>query len=89
MKAIRVKYHGPTNFRGSRLTATADGGHRVTVPYDYALSGDALYLTAAVALCHKLKWKGELIAGGLPDGSVCFVFANSERFPIGSPLTNS
>jgi hypothetical protein len=81
MKAIVTTYHGPTNTRGSRIIAKAEGGHRVSVPYSHELSGDAVYAIAARKLCDKLGWKGELISGGLPNGDVVFVFAdNSERF---------
>ena len=34
MIAIRVRYLGPTNFRGCRLVAT-DGRRAITVPYEY------------------------------------------------------
>ena len=37
---VRVKYHGPTNTRGSRFTADGWEGVRVTVPYPYELSYD-------------------------------------------------
>ena len=43
MLCIEVKYHGPTNHRGSRFTATIGwepNNCRVTVPYDYASSVD-------------------------------------------------
>ena len=40
MKAIEVKYHGPTNYRGSRWKAKAAGMKSVTVPYDYAVSDE-------------------------------------------------
>ena len=40
MKAIEVKYHGPTNTRGSRWTAKAEGMKSVTLPYDYAISDE-------------------------------------------------
>ena len=35
MKAIRVRYLGPTDRRGSRLKASADGWGSVTIPYDH------------------------------------------------------
>ena len=34
MIAIRVRYAGPTNFRGGRLLIT-DGRRTITVPYEY------------------------------------------------------
>ena len=73
MKAIRTKYHGPTNTRGSRISATDEDGNRVSVSYDYALSGEAVHRAAADALCAKMNWTGDLIGGSLKNGYV-FVF---------------
>lgn len=50
MKAILVKYHGPSNTRGSRFTAKAEGNPSLTLSYDYALNGDENARAAAVAL---------------------------------------
>jgi len=79
MKAIRTRYCGPTDYRGSRIIATAEGGDRpwrVVVPYDHG-SRDP-HRVAAVALCRKLGWHGTLVSGGLPDGSCAFVFVNRD-----------
>lgn len=80
MKAITVKYVGPTDRRGSRVIAT-DGDHRVVMSYD----GQASKRAAAVKLC-KTKWRtnpgtcDQLIGGGhkridvfvpLPSGCNC------------------
>lgn len=83
MKAILTRYVGPSNVRGSRIIATAEGGdrpHRLTVPYDHSSSDP--HADAAVALCRKLGWTGELIGGGLPNGDNCYVFAESDRHTI-------
>ena len=84
MKAITTKYYGPTNTRGSRIRATDHDGHSVTVPYDYSKSHTDVHAVAALALCKRMNWTGELIAGHTNDGCV-FVFANStERYAIGA-----
>jgi len=70
MKAIRTKYLGPTNTRGARILATDDDGNRTTIPYPYQLSGELVHRQAALALCRKLGWAGELTAGGLGNGYV-------------------
>ena len=65
MKAIQTKYHGPTNYRGARITATA-GSNRVTLSYDHALNSDDNHDAAALALCAKLGWtKQHLMRGTL------------------------
>jgi hypothetical protein len=78
MKAIVTKYHGPTNTRGSRITASDEDGNRITIPYPYELSGEAVHRKAAEALCSKMGWRGSLVAGSLKNGYV-FVFAEDEK----------
>ena len=63
MQAIRTRYHGPTNTRGSSFSAQCEGG-RVVVPYDYALNTDENHLKAARALCAKLGWH-DVTEGGV------------------------
>lgn len=75
MKAIVTKYHGPTDTRGSRITASDEDGNRVTIGYPYELSGEAVHRAAAVALCAKMGWTGDLVAGSLRTGYV-FVFTS-------------
>ena len=82
MKAILTKYHGATDTRGSRISATAEGGNRVTIPYPHELSGEAVHAAAAVALCAKMNWKGPLVGGGLPNGDYCFCFADGEQHHV-------
>jgi len=74
MKAIKTKYKGPTDTRGSRIIASDEDGNRVTISYPYELSGEAVHRKAAEALCAKMGWKGHLVGGSLKNGYV-FVFA--------------
>ena len=78
MKAISTKYLGPTNYRGSRIKAWAEGGNRITLSYDDALNSDQMHLKAAIALRDKMSWKdgGKLLGGGTENGYV-FVFSNT------------
>jgi len=76
VKAIRTKYSPPTDTRGSRIVATAEGGARpwrVSIPYTH---GGQEHREAALALCAKMGWHGTLVDGGLPDGSVAWVFVD-------------
>ena len=85
MKAIQTKYMGPTNFRGSRIKATAEGVS-VTVPYADELNSEEAHAVAAVALVRKMGWPGDLIQGGRPDGrGYCFVFESDRRVVTGVP----
>jgi hypothetical protein len=73
MKAITTKYIGPTNYRGSRIKASDEDHNSITIPYPHELSGEEVYRKAAVALCVKMKWSTNLVAGGTKDGYVfCF-----------------
>lgn len=81
MKAIITKYFGPTNSKGSRIKAMAEGVPAIYMPYDYSLSGEVLHRAAAEILANKYGWlhdgKVELIGGGLPDNTgyaFCFRF---------------
>lgn len=73
MKAIFTKYHGPTNTRGSRISASDEDGNRITISYPHELSGEDVHRKAAQALCDKMGWTGEMVAGGHSKGYV-FVF---------------
>ncbi|MFA6063991.1 MAG: hypothetical protein WC736_15490 [Gallionella sp.] len=70
MKAIVTKYHGPTNTRGARITASDEDGNRATISYPYELSGEEVHRKAAVALCDKMNWKGRLVGGSVKNGYV-------------------
>lgn len=81
MKAITTTYHGPTESatgrtRGPRYSATDDDGNRITIqPQEqYEQCHDA----AALALCRKMGWSGDLIRGGLRNRYV-YVFAADHR----------
>lgn len=83
MQAIVTKYLRPTDSRGSRIKATCESG-TVTVPYPYELSSADCHAVAALALCRKMGWTGDLISGGTDTGYV-FVFAASDHHV--NPLT--
>lgn len=72
MVAITTKYFGPTNTKGSRIKATANG-NSITISFDYSLDSEARHAKAARALCDKMGWENKLIAGGLDAGNYVFV----------------
>lgn len=75
MQTITTKYLGPTNTRGSRYVASNPDGKRVVISKDYALDTDKMHLKAALALCAKMGWHGELIGGWIGKSQYAFVFA--------------
>lgn len=62
-RAIRTRYIGPSNIRGSRYIATDDEGNRVSLHAQPELDSDDNHKKAAYALRDKMKWTGEMIAG--------------------------
>lgn len=72
-QAIITKYHGPTERRGSRISATAGSGHgRVVIPLDPRWTNEQAHREAAEALQAKMGrgWEGELFQGALRNGFV-------------------
>lgn len=76
-QAIVTKYHGPTNSRGSRVSATAGPG-RLYVAWDHALDVTENHAVAARMYAEKLGWldHSDFEAGGTGDG---FVFVAVPR----------
>lgn len=73
-QAIETKFHGPTNSRGSRVSAKASAG-RVTLSWNHALNSEDNHRAAARALAEKFKWKGEWVGGGMANDRG-YVFVN-------------
>lgn len=77
-KSIITRYHGATNYRPSRISASAEGVGRVYLAYDYALNAADNHAAAARALADKYGWLRDgmtLTGGGLPNGrGYAFVF---------------
>ena len=72
-KAIVTTYRGPTDTKGSRITASDGDGNRVTIPYPHELSGEFVHRKAAEALRDKMGWTGPLVGGATKTG-YAFVF---------------
>ena len=77
--AIRTKFLGATNTKGSRIKATLEGDipGSVTLPYDYALDQFPNHKRAAQALAEKffntfvyLDEEVELVAGAVDRGYI-------------------
>ena len=76
MQTIETKYHGPSNIKGSRISATASGCKaRVILSYDHALNGEGNHMRAARALMDKLNWTGRYVGGHTKTG---MVFVNED-----------
>lgn len=87
--AITTKYHGPTNTRGSRISArTSKDRPVVFVPYNHEYSDERCHLPAARAYCERMGWHGTLVCGATDDGYV-FVFTESKSSIDGKPYKAS
>lgn len=84
MKAITVRYLGPTNTRGARLKASDRDGSSITVSYDYGLSRDERHDSAALALCEKMGWTGKLSRGWLKSEAVYVFISDQDTITAGA-----
>lgn len=80
MQAIVTKFHGPTDTRGSRISAKCEAG-KLMLSWEHALNSEQNHDRAALALATKLGWTEDneyepMYRGGMPDntGNV-YVFA--------------
>ena len=80
MKAITTKFHGPSNVKGRRYSATDSDGNRVILSTDFALDSEGNHDRAALALCQKMGWtKHKLIRVGTKNGNVYVFDADYNR----------
>lgn len=83
MQTIITKYHGHTNKRSSRISATGSARKvRRIYKYDYDLTANENHKKAAFAYAREFKWAGEWFSGELNASSEVWVMAlNSHGFP--------
>lgn len=82
MQAITTTYHGPTNTRGSRITARCDAG-KIAVPYDCSRNIADNHEAAAAALLRKLGWEYTYVGGTTHTGQMVWVAVH------GSPIARA
>jgi len=73
MQAIRTRYHGPTNTKGSRLSAQCEAG-RIYVPYDHTLGLSENHEAAARTFAARLGWNRNPMSGGVFEHDHYWVF---------------
>lgn len=83
MKAIRTRYHSPTNTRGPRVSATDHDGNRISIPYAHEHDAETLHKIAAARLMQKMGWHGTLY-GGHFDGDMIWVYED-DRYRLEVP----
>jgi hypothetical protein len=67
MKAIRTKYYGATNFRGSRIVASDGDKNSISISYPHELNADEAHELVAYLLMQKMNWPNQLIGGGFKN----------------------
>jgi hypothetical protein len=80
-QAIQTKYIGPSNFRGSRVKASAEAGS-ITLHWDHALNSEENHTRAAKTFADKYGWSGNWHIGALPGRGYAFVWADEPAFII-------
>ena len=87
-QTITTRYHGPTNTKPARYSATTSSGVRKWFPSHLQLGDDANQHGAAYALAAFLNWPGHWQGGALNDkGAMVWVntsdsFAHNYRFEV-------
>src|SRR5574343_267845 len=76
-QAIVTKFIGPTNIKGSRVSAKCMAG-RIIMDWDHRYGVDKNHQLAAMKLVKKLGWdahtkESQWRGGAMPDGGYCFV----------------
>jgi hypothetical protein len=62
MQAIRTRFHGPTNIKGSRYSAKCEA-RTIYLPTDFELDSQGNHTAAAKALLDLMGWKGSMVGG--------------------------
>lgn len=64
MKAIRTRYYGCTNTRGSRIVASDGDRNSISIGYPHGLDSSDAHELAAYLLMRKMGWPNQLVGGG-------------------------
>lgn len=73
--AIETRYFGPSTNQGSRVKALWRGGRKrsVFIPYNHALSSEAVHTAAATALLAHEAGRYAITAAGATDTGYVFI----------------
>ena len=89
-ESITTKYHGPSNVKGARVSATSSSGSgmRVYLAWDHAADTNTNHKLAAARLAEKMNWHGTWAVGYAPGGrgympgSRVFVYLDGDQISI-------
>lgn len=73
-RAIRTRFAGPTDTRGSRVLCTVLGsGKRFVIPWDHSLGLVENHDRAAIEACVRMEWAGVLRGARESGGGYVYV----------------
>lgn len=75
VRILVTRYHGPTNTRGSRVSARVPSGRRLTLSWDYSMGTEANHERVACELAEIMGWDPPTMAGNLPGPDRVYVVA--------------
>jgi len=80
-KAIRTRYLGPTNFKGSRVAVDDGDGNRAFYSWQPELNSEDNHKRAAEIFADKMRWLDDKrkLVGGWHGNSGVFVFTEIDR----------
>ena len=84
--AVRARFLGPTNYRGSRIKVTRmdarTGDKTMFVPWDHALNIGENYAAAIRAYLDMMGWEGTWVVGGGTDGYVAVMVSREVKTDV-------
>ena len=66
MQAIETKFHGPTNTKGARISATTTAGHKKYFGWDHSLNVEQNHIEACKAMLDHMGWDFDQKMTGAP-----------------------
>jgi hypothetical protein len=77
MQAIRTRFHGQSNVKGSRYSAKCEA-RTIYRSSDHALTSDGNHQKVAAELLAMMGWKGAMVGGSF-DNDTYWVFTDTLR----------
>jgi hypothetical protein len=85
---ITTRYHGPTNHKGSRVSARTYGGRRITILWDYALGIAENHDRAARLLAERERLTGRFLRVCAPDHTPDACAYVRDHMPVAFAVAN-
>jgi hypothetical protein len=80
MQTITTRYIGPTNLRGTRISASAQAGRKF-YPWQYHLNAEQNHRRAAAKFAEAMNWPAQLATGQTHKGETVHVMISKWEPP--------